>query len=630
MTVRLRRRRRRWILRGLPIVLAALAIVPSALAVVRIGAVDTSNLPDVRATLVGPLGAATPTLTENGRPVVGYSAVNLAREKAIVLAIDRSQSMRGRPLADAVAAAQAFVDAAGANDHVGVVVFGHAALALTPSSASPPDARSALGGLTVDARSGTALYDAVSLAANRLVGDDRPGRAIVVVTDGRDVSSNTTIEQAIAAARAARAAVYTIGIGGPSFTPAALRRLAAATGGSYHQARSAAQLRSVYTALTGELARTWQLSYVTSARPGARLQLAATVPGAGTARTAVELPGGATAGATPPSSLIPAAGYSSTGTAVIAAACGLLVLLACGFGFSARGSNRVRNRIEPHLNTVARTPRARREHNRIAARTHIADAVERAVGGLRQFKRLQLTIDRADLPVRAGELVAISLASAFVFGLGTALTFASPIPTLLIVALFGSLPVAYVSVKATARIRQFENQLPDLLITIAASLKAGHSFRQGIQSVVDEGSEPAAKEFRRVLTETQLGKPMDDALADLATRIGSKNLTFVINAVTIQRQIGGALAGLFDMVADTVRQRQQFARKVKGLTAMGRMSAYVLTGLPLFVGVMISVLNPSYMAPLVHTATGQKLMISGIVMIAIGSLMLKKIVSFRG
>ena len=121
-----------------------------------------------------------------------------------------------------------------------------------------------------------------------------------------------------------------------------------------------------------------------------------------------------------------------------------------------------------------------------------------------------------------------------------------------------------------------------MLITLAASLKAGHSFRQGVQSVVEEGAEPAAEEFKRVLTETQLGKPMDDALVNMAERVGSSNLTFVITAVTIQRQIGGSLAGLFDMVAETVRQRQQFARKVKSLTAMGRMSAYVLVGLPFF------------------------------------------------
>jgi tight adherence protein B len=184
--------------------------------------------------------------------------------------------------------------------------------------------------------------------------------------------------------------------------------------------------------------------------------------------------------------------------------------------------------------------------------------------------------------------------------------------------------------KAAARIKRFDNQLPDLLITIAASLKAGHSFRHAIQAVVDEGAEPAAKEFRRVLTETRLGRPMDQALSDMAGRIGSKNLSFVLTAVTIQRQIGGSLAGLFDMVAETVRQRQQFARKIRGLTAMGRMSAYVLAGLPFFIALGVSVINPSYMTPLWATQTGHQLVGMGLGMIAVGGLILKKIVSFRG
>jgi tight adherence protein B len=123
---------------------------------------------------------------------------------------------------------------------------------------------------------------------------------------------------------------------------------------------------------------------------------------------------------------------------------------------------------------------------------------------------------------------------------------------------------------------------------------------------------------------------MDDALADMAGRVGSEDLTFVVTAVTIQRQIGGSLAGLFDMVADTVRQRQQFARKIKGLTAMGRVSAYVLVGLPFFMAAIVTVMNASYMAPLYHTGIGHVLIGSGLVMMALGSLMLKKIVSFRG
>jgi tight adherence protein B len=194
----------------------------------------------------------------------------------------------------------------------------------------------------------------------------------------------------------------------------------------------------------------------------------------------------------------------------------------------------------------------------------------------------------------------------------------------------GLAPRGFASFRAKARLRSFENQLPDLLITMAASLKAGHSFRQGIQTVVEEGRPPASEEFKRVLTETSLGRPMDDALKDMAERVGSKNLEFVITAVTIQRQVGGSLASLFDMVADAVRQRQQFARKIRGLTAMGRMSAYVLVGLPIFLAAVLTMMNATYMSPLYHTSSGQQLLVAGVVGIGIGSLFLKKIVSFRG
>jgi tight adherence protein B len=148
--------------------------------------------------------------------------------------------------------------------------------------------------------------------------------------------------------------------------------------------------------------------------------------------------------------------------------------------------------------------------------------------------------------------------------------------------------------------------------------------------VVDEGAQPTAKEFARVLSETQLGRPMDEALGDMAERVGSKNLSFVLTAVTIQRQVGGSLAGLFDMIAETVRQRQQFARKVKGLTAMGRMSAYVLIGLPFFVASAVTVINPTYMSPLYHTSTGHTLLVVTLVMMTVGSLILKKMVAFKG
>jgi tight adherence protein B len=239
-------------------------------------------------------------------------------------------------------------------------------------------------------------------------------------------------------------------------------------------------------------------------------------------------------------------------------------------------------------------------------------------------------IERADLPIRTVEFMYLMCGSAFLAGFIAAV---AGLPSLIIIAVLAVgafIPYLVVYVKARRRLRSFENQLPDLLVTMAASLKAGHSFRQGLQAVVEEDQDPASKEFKRVLAETRLGRPMDAALSEMARRLGSKDFEFVITAVTIQRQVGGSLAGIFDMVADTVRDRQQFQRKIRGLTAMGRMSAYTLVGLPFFVLGTITLVNSEYMAPLYESHTGHMLLIVMLVMMAFGSLILKKIVSFKG
>ena len=123
---------------------------------------------------------------------------------------------------------------------------------------------------------------------------------------------------------------------------------------------------------------------------------------------------------------------------------------------------------------------------------------------------------------------------------------------------------------------------------------------------------------------------MDSALVEMAERVGSKNLDFVITAITIHSQVGGSLAGLFDMVAEAVRQRQQFARKIRGLTAMGRASAYVLVGLPFASAARLTLISRDLMDPALPHVHRPPDDLHGAVMMAIGSLLLKKIVSFKG
>jgi tight adherence protein B len=239
-------------------------------------------------------------------------------------------------------------------------------------------------------------------------------------------------------------------------------------------------------------------------------------------------------------------------------------------------------------------------------------------------------LERADMPLKTVELVWAILGAGIGFGLLVSLTGAGALAAAIGMIAGGAIPYGFVWLRMRRRLADFEAQLPDVLSTMAASLKAGHSFKQGLKAAMEEGQEPASGEFRRVLTQSSLGRPMDEALKEMSDRLGSANFEFVITAVTIQRQVGGSLAQLFDMVADTVRQRQQFARKVRSLTAMGRMSAYVLVGLPIFLAGVLTLLNASYMSPLWHTGTGKALVAFGLISIGIGSLMLKKIVSFKG
>ena len=562
--------------------------------------------------------------------MVGLQAVNLGRCKNVVLALDTSRSMAGKPLAEAAAAATAFVATKPACDRMALITFGQRAAQQGPFSSATIDADNALRNLAVGANSGTALWDAVDLSA-RVLASQPGGRVVVLLTDGDDVGSRTSEAAALSSLHRAGVIVYPIAFGAKA-DASGLERLATETGGSYHAAASSGTLSAIYSSIARELRHTWRLRYLTTARPGDKLELNASVGRLGSAQRSVTVPdrGGSSAGGTKPSPLLPSPLYGKLGDLLFTLLAGLLVLGAGILFASTMKGSWLKRRLAPHIDSTRRASKRRTGRDRLEMLSGLFRATEKAFGHRSQWRNLQLMLERADLPLRTVEFAWLLIGCSFGLGFLAAIAGSS---SLVIVAMFlvgGFVPYLFVWFKAKKRVRAFEDQLPDLLITMAASLKAGHSFKQGIQSVVDEGQEPAAKELRRVITDTQLGRPMDEALYETAERIGSKNFAFVITAVTIQRQVGGSLAGLFDMVADTVRDRQQFARKIRSLTAMGRASAYVLVGLPFFIALALTVLNPTYMDPLYHSHAGHMLMMFGVTMMAFGSLLLKKIVSFKG
>ena len=325
---------------------------------------------------------------------------------------------------------------------------------------------------------------------------------------------------------------------------------------------------------------------------------------------------------------------SAFGSVVIGLGVGCLILLAALVALAKPRGAWLSSRLEPYggaggtvsagRGTPVGKPRWRPQVDRAYA------ATEHALERTSAWGSLERLIDRANVNVKPLQAVVWSAAAGVALSVLVSVIVGSTL--LVVVAFFAGLvaPIAMIRAKGRARRRAFDEQLPDVLMTMAGSLKVGQSFDHSMRAIVDDGQAPASEEFGRVLNETRLGRPTEEALVAMADRIDSDDLRFVLMSVTIQREIGGSLSELFHTISDTVRSRQQFRRKVHALTAMGRASAYLLIALPFVTAGLISAVNPGYLAPLFHRPAGQVMLIAALAMIAIGALILKKIVSIKG
>ncbi len=255
---------------------------------------------------------------------------------------------------------------------------------------------------------------------------------------------------------------------------------------------------------------------------------------------------------------------------------------------------------------------------------------DRLFGDTRLWKGLERMAERAHVGWRPSEIVAWSVAAAIAAGLVIEILASSGMLAVLAALAALVTPFTMLSTKGSRRMRAFDEQLPDILMTMAGALKVGQSFNNSMKAIADDGLAPASQEFGRILAETRLGRPMDDALLAMADRIKSDDLHFVLMSVTIQRQVGGSLGELFQSVSDTVRERQQFRRKVRALTAMGRATASLLLALPFVTGALIALAGDGYVNTLFTTSIGRVMVAVMLVLMAFGTFVIRKIVDIKG
>jgi tight adherence protein B len=257
-----------------------------------------------------------------------------------------------------------------------------------------------------------------------------------------------------------------------------------------------------------------------------------------------------------------------------------------------------------------------------------------AVGIMRQVlqargaePRLAQRLDQAGISRQPAEWALLGVCLSIVVMSAMTLLLRNPILGVLFGILIGWATMRLVlTFKIDRRQAAFAEQLPNVLQLIAGSIQTGFSLSQAIDAVVREDAQPASGEFARALAETQLGVDLTEALLGVATRLGSTDLRWVVMAITIQRETGGNLAEVLRNTVGTMRERAYLRRQVKTLSAEGRLSAYVLLGLPFLIGAWMFYADPAYMHPLYATVVGLVMLIGAIVLVVVGAFWMRNLI----
>ena len=256
--------------------------------------------------------------------------------------------------------------------------------------------------------------------------------------------------------------------------------------------------------------------------------------------------------------------------------------------------------------------------------------------------RLSVDLARADLKMKPAEFLilwAISpiLFLAAAFALGLVFPAFQNIVALIGAALLGLyFPRFYLKRRQKKRLAAFAQQLPDTITLLANSLRAGSSFLQGIELVTREARPPISEEMERVVREMQLGMALQPALNNLVRRMASEDLELVVTAIQIQSQVGGNLATVLDSIAFTIRERIRIIGEINTLTAMQRYSGYVITLLPIGLGLILFLISPGYMTvmfekppEMLGLPLGVIFFMVGLLSMGIGYLLIRRVVDIK-
>jgi tight adherence protein B len=535
-----------------------------------------------------------------------------------ILAVDASDSMAGKPVAAALAAARRFVAKRGANEQIGIVAFNGAVHVLQKPTADPGALSDALAQPPALAYA-THIYDALGGSLQLLAKQKVSAGAIVLLSDGADVGSTTNLAAIVRRATTQHVRIFTVGLRSGAFDGSALRAIAAGTGGSYAEASSSEQLAGIYDALSSRLASEYLLQYRSAAAPKSSVDVSISIDGVGRANESYRAP--------TPSDLPPF--HRSLGRRFLLSTFSLLLVSLFAAVILAFALRLLLESSKSHL--VERVRAFAGEAKSAAAAEGLRRRADRATAtssrfARRRLDRLEEQLDIGRINATPTRIVVLTIAATVLAVL--LLSALSPVFALLGLAT-PLLTRAYVRSKVKHVRDDFAEQLPPNLQVLASALRAGHSLVGALMSTVDNADEPSRAELGRAVADEQLGMPLDDAVRRVAKRMASRDLEQVALLAELQRTAGGNAAEVLDVIVGTVRERADIRRLVRTLTAQGRMARWILTALPIVTALGFWAVQPDIVGPMWHSGGGQVALAIASVMVGSGSMIIQRIVDIE-
>ena len=629
--------------------------VPSQLGEAFIKEIDTAGFPNVSLYLgfregsqlgTRELGKSNFIIKENNREIRDFTAQKIGETSepiATILAIDTSGSMKGDPISNAKNAAASFIDNMRDVDKVAIIGFADTVTEYSTFTSDKTVLKKSIESISSEGE--TSLFDGIIKGIGMFKSvDDVKYQYILVLSDGTDTVSAAAADDVVALVSSGSIAIYSIALLSNEFNPSDLETIAKAANGALLTTADPEQLINLYSDISKKIRNQYKITFKSSSTNIEKFNVTVSIDSFGikdSINLEYENPfftqSGSGAVTNTQSSQVAAEivildKWWIKGLIYLFIFISVTILLYIISTVMIPGKPGLKDRMDHYLYNVEdkiTSGEIPEKKTRKGLFSRLARKGKKNTGKPGFAEVFEVQLRRAGMNIAGSKFMTIHLLAVGISTLLVYIITKNFLLTLAVVMVATFFPFLFINFKTGQRIKKFNEQLPDTLQLIEGALKAGYSLNQSLTMVISESKPPISEEFKITASEIRMGLSEKDALENMAKRINSELFSWVILAINIQREVGGNLAEIMDIIANTIREKERVLRQIKGLVAEGKLSAYVLIGLPIIMAIALSIMNKEYINVLFTTKIGFLLIGIAVLLMIIGIVWILKIIKIE-